>query len=106
MNRKLLINVKYLPQLFGKYTFNKNAIIICFFTIDRFFLTIMEERFILQKIILWFLSLLNEKIELENRLERSSYRLMVRTLLFHSRNTGSNPVRNKFQFRIVLNLIY
>jgi hypothetical protein len=24
----------------------------------------------------------------------SSYRLMVRTLLFHSRDTGSNPVKN------------
>ena len=28
------------------------------------------------------------------KLVKSSYRLMVRTLLFHSRNTGSNPVEN------------
>ena len=27
--------------------------------------------------------------------ENCSYRLMVRTLLFHSKDTGSNPVKNK-----------
>ena len=35
---------------------------------------------------------------------KSSYRLMVRTLLFHSRNTGSNPVENNEIFYTMANI--
>ena len=94
-----------------RYIVNKNVILIIFNLGENMFLRFYCRPFFFnyngRKVYIVtnnyiFSIFLNGKIQLKNGLERSSYRLMVRTLLFHSRNTGSNPVRNKFQFRIAL----